>query len=75
MAPFDYKFAEDPGQVYHNQKVQSVLYGLMIREMFDVPVKRGFLCYIRSNHRVVALEHSEADFAVDRCFLDQDAWH
>ena len=62
MAPFDYKFAEDPGQVYHNQKVQSALYGLMIREMFGVPVRRGFLCYIRSNHRVKELEHSEADF-------------
>src|SRR5437868_6138241 len=26
MAPFDYKFAEDRGHVYHNQKMQSVLY-------------------------------------------------
>src|SRR5262249_14810901 len=32
MAPLDYKFAEAPRQVYHNQKVQSVLYGLLITE-------------------------------------------
>ena len=51
MAPFDYKFAVDPGRVYHNQKVQSVLYGLLIREAFHVPVHRGFLCYVRSKHR------------------------
>jgi CRISPR-associated exonuclease Cas4 len=63
MAPFDYKFAEDPGQVYHNLKVQSVLYGLMIREMFGVEVPRGFLCYVRSAHRAVAVEHGEADYA------------
>src|SRR6202035_1999018 len=62
MAPFDYKFAEDHGQVYHNQKVQSALYGLLIREVFDVPVRRGFLCYTRSKHRIETLEHTEADF-------------
>src|SRR5262249_4986679 len=44
MAPFDYKFAEYDGQVYHNQKVQSALYGLLIRGAFGVPVTRGFLC-------------------------------
>ena len=63
MAPFDYKFAEQPGEVYHNQKVQSALYGLLIQETFGVPVGKGFLCYTRSNYRIVELEHTEADFA------------
>ncbi len=62
MAPFDYKFAEAPRAVYHNQKVQSALYGLLIQETFRVPVHRGFLCYTRSKHRIVTLEHSEADY-------------
>src|SRR5262249_25772604 len=66
MAPFDYKFAEDPGQVYHNQKVQSALYGLLIQETFQVPVRWGFICYTRSHHRVVELEHNEDDFAEAR---------
>jgi CRISPR-associated exonuclease Cas4 len=63
MAPFDYKFAEAPREVYHNQKVQSALYGLLIRETFGVPVRRGFLCYTRSNYRVVELVHTDEDFA------------
>jgi CRISPR-associated exonuclease Cas4 len=63
MAPFDYKFAEAPREVFHNQKVQSALYGLLIQETFGVPVRRGFLCYTRSNHRVVELPHSQEDFA------------
>jgi CRISPR-associated exonuclease Cas4 len=63
MAPFDYKFAEYPGQVYHNLKVQSALYGLLIREMFGKEVKRGFLCYLRSKHQVIEVAHSEADYA------------
>src|SRR5947209_14130593 len=49
LARFDYKFAADPGQVYHNQKVQSALYGLLIQEVFGVPVRKGFLCYTRSH--------------------------
>src|SRR5579862_2399273 len=41
MAPFDYKFAEAAREVFHNQKVQSALYGLLIQEQFQVPVHRG----------------------------------
>ncbi len=63
MAPFDYKFAEDRGRIYHNQKMQSVLYALLIRETFQRPVHRGFLCYIRSKHKVVPIEFVDADFA------------
>jgi len=62
MAPFDYKFAEDRGRVYHNQRMQSVLYGLMIRETFQRPVHRGFLCYLRSKHKIVPIEFSDVDF-------------
>jgi CRISPR-associated exonuclease Cas4 len=66
MAPFDYKFAEDPGHVYHNQKMQSALYGLLIQETFQARVERGFLCYTRSNYRVVELRHTEEDYAEAR---------
>ena len=62
MAPFDYKFAEDPGQVYENLRVQSLLYGLLIRENYGKPVTRGFLCYTRSNYRVVEIPMAEEDF-------------
>jgi CRISPR-associated exonuclease Cas4 len=62
MAPFDYKFAEDPGQVYENLRVQSVLYGLLIRENYGKPVTRGYLCYTRSNYRVKEIPFDEKDF-------------
>lgn len=71
MAPFDYKFAEDPGRVYHNQKVQSALYGLLIQETFQVPVCRGFLCFVRSKHRIVPMEHGEADYEEARQILKE----
>jgi CRISPR-associated exonuclease Cas4 len=71
MAPFDYKFAEAPRTVYHNQRSQSALYGLLIREAFGVPVRRGFLCYVRSKHRIVALEHTDEDYAEVRQVLSE----
>lgn len=69
MAPFDYKFAEYPGQVYLNLKMQSVVYGLLIEETYGVSVKRGWLCYIRSKHKVVEVEHKEEDKAEARRVL------
>jgi CRISPR-associated exonuclease Cas4 len=71
MAPFDYKFAEYTGQVYHNLKVQSALYGLLIRETFCKEVDRGFLCYLRSKHRVVEVGHSQADYAEARAIVQE----
>ena len=69
MAPFDYKFAEDPGRVYHNQQMQSALYAMLIAETFAARVERGFLCYTRSNFKVVELRFTEADFAEVRRVL------
>lgn len=66
MAPLDYKFAEAPSKVYHNQQVQSALYGLLIQEAFAVPVRHGYLCYTRSKHRIVELTHTEADYEAAR---------
>jgi CRISPR-associated exonuclease Cas4 len=69
MAPFDYKFAEYPGQVYHNLKMQSAVYGLLLRETFGKEVRRGYLCYIRSKHKVVEVPFTEGDFADARSVL------
>ena len=53
MGPFDYKFAKAPTAPFRNQKMQCVLYGMLIEEKFGKPVNRGYLCYTRSNHQVV----------------------
>jgi CRISPR-associated exonuclease Cas4 len=71
MAPFDYKFAEVPRTIYQNQKMQSALYALLIHEAFGVPVRRGYLCYVRSKHRIVELEHTEKDYDAVRRILGE----
>jgi CRISPR-associated exonuclease Cas4 len=71
LAPLDYKFAEAPAQVYHNQKMQSVVYGLLIEEVFGKPARKGFLCYTRSKSRIVEVPHTEADRAEARRLLKE----
>ncbi|WP_214083750.1 CRISPR-associated protein Cas4 [Methanothrix sp.] len=61
-APMDYKYAEFKGTVYRTHKYQSVLYGLLIKEHFGVDVKRGFVCYTRSNNYVAEIEIRQRDY-------------
>lgn len=53
MAPFDYKYAKAPKATYRTHKYQAVLYGMLIEEMYNAEVKRAFVCYTRSNYKVV----------------------
>ena len=53
MAPFDYKYAKAPAKTYRTLKFQAVLYGMLIEEVFGTPVNRGYICYTRSNYKIV----------------------
>jgi CRISPR-associated exonuclease Cas4 len=55
LAPLDYKFAKKPRRVFRNQRMQSVLYGMLIEEVYQRPVNRGYLCYTRTNYEIVQL--------------------
>ncbi len=61
-APFDYKFAEFKKTTYRTHKFQSILYGLMIKEVYNTEVNRGFVCYIRSNNQVKEVKFRDYDF-------------
>ena len=53
MGPFDYKFAKAPKKTYRTQRLQCVLYGMLIERVFQTPVNRGYLCYTRDNYKIV----------------------
>jgi len=61
-APLDYKFAEFKNTIYRTHKYQAALYGLLIMEHFGVEVKKGFVCYTRSNNQVVEIDFREKDY-------------
>jgi CRISPR-associated exonuclease Cas4 len=61
-APLDYKYAEWKETVYRTHKYQAALYGLLIMEHYGVDVKRGFVCYTRSDHHVEEINFREKDY-------------
>ncbi|MEI2761580.1 CRISPR-associated protein Cas4, partial [Methanothrix soehngenii] len=61
-APLDYKYAEFKNTVYRTHKFQAALYGMLIMEHFGVDVKRGFVCYTRSNNYVAEIDFKQKDY-------------
>ena len=61
-APLDYKFAEFKKTIYRTHKYQAALYGLLIMEHFGVEVKKGFVCYTRSNNYVAEIDFKQKDY-------------
>jgi len=62
LAPLDYKFAEFNDHVFKTHFIQSVLYGLLIRENYQKEVNKGYICYVRSNNYLKELKFSKDDF-------------
>lgn len=63
MAPLDYKFTVYRDFLYATHKIQSALYGLLIRENYGCDVKKGYICYLRSNNLLKEVEFSDKLFA------------
>jgi CRISPR-associated exonuclease Cas4 len=61
-APLDYKFAEFKNTIYRTHKYQAALYGILIMEHFGMDVKRGFVCYTRSNNYVAEIGFKQKDY-------------
>ncbi len=61
-APLDYKFAEFKKTIYKTHRYQAALYGLLIKEHFGVEVKKGFVCYTRSNNYVAEIDFKQKDY-------------
>jgi len=62
LAPLDYKYAEYREELFQTHKIQSVLYAMLIQESYNKPVKRGFICFTRSNSKIKEIVYNEVDF-------------
>ncbi|MCE8423907.1 MAG: CRISPR-associated protein Cas4 [Candidatus Methanoperedens sp.] len=61
-APFEYKFAEFKDTIFQTYKFQLVLHAIMIKENYKMDVKKGFICFTRSNNHIEELVFTEKDF-------------
>lgn len=66
-APLEYKFAEYKDKIFRTYKYQLILQALLIKENYGLDVKRGYICYTRSNSLVKQIDFKPSDFkkAVD----------
>ena len=61
-SPFEYKFAEYKNKLFKTYKFQLVLQGILIKDNFEVEVRKGYLCYTRSNNKVIDIPFKKSDF-------------
>ncbi|MEW6087243.1 MAG: CRISPR-associated protein Cas4 [bacterium] len=71
FAPLDYKFAEYNDFTFETHKIQSVLYALLIMENYKKPVKKGFICYIKSGNKIKEIIYNEHDFCYTKEVIDE----
>ncbi|CAG1009126.1 MAG: CRISPR-associated protein Cas4 [Candidatus Methanoperedens sp.] len=61
-APFEYKYAEFKDTIFQTYKFQLVLHAMMIKENYNIDVKKGFICFTRSNNHIEEIVFTEKDF-------------
>ncbi|MEW6609023.1 MAG: CRISPR-associated protein Cas4 [bacterium] len=50
MSPIDYKYTEFKNYLFQTHKIQSVIYAMLIKEIYQKPVNEGYICYVRSGN-------------------------
>jgi CRISPR-associated exonuclease Cas4 len=70
-APLDYKYAFWEDKVYKTLKYQQVLYALLIKENFNLPVNKAFIVYTRSKNHIVELPITTAMETKAKLILDE----
>ncbi|MBN2535675.1 MAG: CRISPR-associated protein Cas4 [Spirochaetales bacterium] len=60
-APLDYKFARYKGKIFKTYKTQSILYGLLIKDNYNIDVRKGYIVYTRSDHHLEEIPFYEKD--------------
>jgi CRISPR-associated exonuclease Cas4 len=61
-SPLDYKYAEFKGRIFRTYKMQSVLYGLMIKDNYNIRVDKGYIVYTRSKNHIEEIVFTDREF-------------
>lgn len=71
MAPLDYKYTEYREWLFRTHRYQSVLYATLIAETYQMPVRRGFICYVRNGSKICEVVYKEQDFEYVARIIDE----
>lgn len=71
MAPLDYKYTEARDQVFKTHETQVTLYGMLIEAVYQQPVHRGFVAYVRDGSQLQEVSITEESKAAMACLVEQ----
>jgi CRISPR-associated exonuclease Cas4 len=71
MAPLDYKYTEPRETVFKTHETQIILYAMLIREVYQQPVTRGFIAYVRDGNELLEVPIAEEAIGRARYLIGQ----
>lgn len=71
MSPLDYKYTEYRDYLFETNKVQSVLYAMLIKETYQKPVHKGYICYAKDGVALKEIIYKESDFIYANEVVDE----
>ncbi len=71
MAPLDYKYTEARDTVFKTHETQIVMYAMLIQEVYQQPVTRGFVAYIRDGSQLLEVPVTEESMVKVRLLIGQ----
>lgn len=73
IAPLDYKFSEinEKETVYKPHRVQILIYAMLAREIYQLPVTRGFVAYLRGGSKVLEVPFLPKHFSEIQMYVDE----
>jgi CRISPR-associated exonuclease Cas4 len=71
MAPLDYKYTEPREQVFKTHETQILIYAMLIEAVYQTPVRKGYLAYVRTGQHLQEVEVTESAKATVVAVVDQ----
>ena len=61
-ASLNYNFVEYKKKLFKTYRFQLIFYARLIKDKFQIPVKKGFIIYTRSKNKLVEVSIKDKDF-------------
>ena len=71
MAPLDYKYTEARDTVFKTHETQIMMYAMLIQAVYQQPVTKGFVAYIRDGNQLLEVPVTEESTAKVRLLITQ----
>lgn len=71
MAPLDYKYTAPRDQVFKTHETQILLYAMLIEAVYEQPVRRGYVAYVRGGQGLQEVAVSDAAKASIHALIDE----